>query len=48
MELVGRFYNQGIYVARNHEKAKYWLKRAMGSEDAEAAEEAGKELIRCP
>lgn len=46
--MVGRFYNQGIYVARNHEKAKYWLKRAMGSEDAEAAEEAGKELIRCP
>lgn len=48
MELVGRFYNQGIYVARNREKAEYWLKRAMDSEDAEAAEEAGKELIRCP
>lgn len=44
MELVGRFYNRGIYVERSREKAELWLRRAMESGDPEAAEEAKKEL----
>lgn len=43
MELVGRFYNRGIYVERNREKAEYWLSKAMESDDADAVLEAKKE-----
>ena len=44
MELVGRFYNRGIYVERNREKAEYWLRKAMESSDSDAAQEAEREL----
>lgn len=44
MELVGRFYNRGIFVDKNREKAEFWLKKAVESGDAAAAEEAKKEL----
>lgn len=44
MELVGRFYNRGIYVAQNRGQAELWLAKAMRSSDADAAEEAKKEL----
>lgn len=44
MELVGRFYNRGIWVARDWAQAEYWLRRAMESGDPEAAEEARKEM----
>lgn len=43
MELVGRFYNQGIYVEKDRAQAELWLRRAMDSGDPEAAEEAKKE-----
>ena len=43
-ELVGRFYNRGIYVQKDRGKAEYWLTKAMASSDAEAVEEARKEL----
>lgn len=43
MELVGRFYNRGIYVAQDRQKAEYWLRKAIESGDPEAAEEARKE-----
>lgn len=43
MELVGRFYNRGIYIEQDREKAEYWLQKAMESGEAE---EAGKELAR--
>ena len=46
MELVGRFYNQGIYVKRDRAQAEYWLRRAMESGDPDAVEEAEKELAR--
>ena len=46
MELVGRFYNRGIHVERNRERAEYWLRKAMESEDQEAVEEAKRELMR--
>ena len=46
MELVGRFYNRGIYVEKDRELAELWLKRAKASGDAEAAEEAMKEMSR--
>ncbi len=45
MELVGRFYNRGIYVARDRQQAEYWLRKAMQSGDPEAVEEAQKELL---
>lgn len=45
MELVGRFYNGGLYVERNRELAEYWLRKAMESADPDAAEEARKELL---
>ena len=44
MELVGRFYNRGIYVEQNREQAEYWLHKAMKSSDPDAAEEAEREL----
>lgn len=44
MELVGRFYNQGIYVKRDRAQAEYWLRKAMESSDPDAVEEAEKEL----
>ena len=44
MELVGRFYNRGIYVAQNREQAELWLAKAMQSSDTDAVEEAKKEL----
>lgn len=46
MELVGRFYNRGIYVDRDPEKAELWLRKAMESSDSDAVEEARKELLR--
>lgn len=46
MELVGRFYNQGIYVEKNHSQAEYWLQKAMSSSDPDAVEEAKKEIER--
>lgn len=46
MELVGRFYNLGIHVEKDRELAEFWLERAIASGDAEAAEEAMKELSR--
>ena len=44
MELVGRFYNRGIYVQRDRKQAEYWLSRALESTDSAAVEEAKKEL----
>ena len=44
MELVGRFYNRGIYVEQNRKQAEYWLKKAIESSDTDAVEEAEKEL----
>lgn len=44
MELVGRFYNRGIYVSKDREQAEYWLKMATESSDSAAVEEATKEL----
>lgn len=44
MELVGRFYNRGIYVAKDRRQAELWLAKAMCSSDADAVEEAKKEL----
>ena len=46
MELVGRFYNQGIYVKQDREQAEYWLRKALESPDPSAVEEARKELAR--
>ena len=46
MELVGRFYNQGIYVKQDREQAEYWLRKALESSDPSAIEEARKELAR--
>ena len=46
MVLVGRFYNRGIHVEKDRELAELWLERAIASGDAEAAEEAMKELSR--
>lgn len=40
MELVGRFYNRGIYVERDRRQAEYWLRKAMESSDPEAAKGA--------
>ena len=45
MELVGRFHNRGIHVARNRELAEYWLEKAKNSGDPDAAEEAQRELV---
>ncbi len=46
MELIGRFYSRGIHVEKDRTKAEFWLRRAIESGDAEAAEEAEKELNR--
>lgn len=46
MELVGRFYNQGIYVEKNRSQAEYWLHKAINSSDSDAVDEAKKELER--
>ena len=46
MELMGRFYNRGIYVERDRDKAEFWLKKAIESGDVEATVEAIKELNR--
>ncbi len=43
MELVGRFYNRGIFVKRDRTQAERWLKNAMESGDPDAVEEAKKE-----
>ena len=45
MELVGRFYNRGIYVGRDRKQAEHWLLLALESSDPAAAEEAKKELL---
>ena len=44
MELVGRFYNRGIYVARDRSQAEAWLKKAMNSPDPDAVDEARREF----
>ncbi len=44
MELVGRFYNRGIYVKQDRSQAEYWLQKAIGSSDPDAVEEAKKEM----
>ena len=44
MELVGRFYNRGIYVEKNRKQAEYWLQKAVESSDLDAVAEARKEL----
>ncbi len=44
MELVGRFYNRGIYVKKDRRQAEYWLQKAMGSSDPDVVEEAKKEM----
>ncbi len=44
MELVGRFYNRGIYVERDRKQAEAWLRKAISSSDPAAVEEAKKEL----
>ena len=46
MELVGRFFNRGIYVERDRKQAEYWLRKAMESTDPDAVAEAEKELAR--
>ena len=46
MELIGRFYNRGIYVEKDRATAEHWLRKAIESGDAEAKEEAEKELNR--
>lgn len=44
MELVGRFYNRGIYVARDRDQAEVWLQKAINSSDPDAVDEARREL----
>ena len=44
MELVGRFYNRGIYVERDRKQAEYWLQKAMNSSDPDAVDEAKREI----
>ena len=44
-ELVGRFYNRGIYVERDRTKAEYWLRKAIESSDPAAVASASKELL---
>ena len=44
MELVGRFYNRGIYVKQDRKQAGHWLYKAIESSDPAAVEEAKKEL----
>lgn len=44
MELIGRFYNRGIYMEQDRQQAEHWLQKARESSDPEAAEEAKKEL----
>lgn len=45
MELVGRFYNRGIYVKQDRRQAEDWLQKAMASSDPEAVEGAKKEML---
>lgn len=45
MELVGRFYNRGLYVRKDRIQAEYWLKKAMESADPDAVAEAKKEWL---
>lgn len=44
MELVGRFYNRGIYVEQDRQQAEAWLRKAMNSSDPDAVDEARREL----
>ena len=44
IELIGRFYNRGIYVEKDRKQAEYWLNKAMENPDPEVAEEAKREL----
>ena len=46
MEVAGRFYNRGIYVEKNRERAEYWLRKAMESSDPDAVVEARMELAQ--
>ena len=44
MDLVGRFYNRGIYVERDRKRAEYWLQKAMNSSDPDAVDDAKREI----
>lgn len=44
MNLVGRFYNRGIYVKRDRKQAEYWLLKSMESSESEVVEFAKNEL----
>ncbi len=44
MDLVGRFFNRGIYVKQDRAKAEYWLYKAIESTDIDAVTEAQREL----
>lgn len=44
MELVGRFYNRGIYIEQDRQQAEAWLRKAMNSSDPDAVDEARREL----
>ena len=44
MDLVGRFYNRGIYVERDRKQAEYWLQKAMNSSDPDAVDDAKREI----
>ena len=44
MDLVGRFYNRGIYVERDRKQAEYWLQKAMDSSDPDAVDDAKREI----
>lgn len=44
MELIGRFYNRGIYVKKDRKQAEHWLLKAIESSDPAAVEEARREL----
>lgn len=44
MDLVGRFYNRGIYVKKDRKQAEYWLRKAMNSPDPDAVTDAKNEM----
>lgn len=47
MELVGRFYARGIYVAADQKKAEFWLRRAMENGEAEEAVQEMERMGLC-
>ncbi len=46
IELMGRFYNQGIYVQKDRALAEMWLNRAIATGEPDVVEEARRELNR--